>query len=179
MTTSFRSIIEAIGENPSREGLVETPKRVASMYAELFSGINANPDDVLSTDFAENHNEMVVVKDINFFSICEHHFLPFEGKADIGYLPTGKVVGASKLVRLLDIFAKRPQIQERLTNQIADTLNRVLQPSGVAVILEAEHMCMTMRGVHKPGSQIVTSAMRGTLNTDQGVRNEFDVLRGK
>ena len=172
-------IIEAIGEDTSREGLIKTPQRVASMYSELFSGMHTNPDQVLTTDFAENHNEMVVAKDVNFFSICEHHFLPFQGKADIAYVPTGRVVGASKLVRLLEIFAKRPQIQERLTNQIADTLNRVLQPSGVGVVLQAEHMCMTMRGINKPGSQIVTSAMRGNLKTDQFIRNEFELLRGK
>ena len=179
LADSFKTIIEAIGEDTAREGLIKTPQRVASMYSELFSGMHTNPDQVLTTDFAENHNEIVVAKDVNFFSICEHHFLPFQGKADIAYVPTGRVVGASKLVRLLEIFAKRPQIQERLTNQIADTLNRVLQPSGVAVVLQAEHMCMTMRGINKPGSQIVTSAMRGNLKTDQSIRNEFELLRGK
>ena len=162
---SVASIISAIGEDPSREGLAETPRRVAQMYAEFFSGLEEDPSEVLATGFEEAHDEMVVLKDIPFFSICEHHLLPFRGTASIGYIPSGRVVGASKLARALDILARRPQLQERLTRQLADTIFAAVQPDGVAVILSAEHMCMSLRGVKKPGGKIVTSASRGSIST--------------
>ena len=170
------SIIEAIGDEPEREGLEGTPRRVAQMYSEFFSGLEHDPVEVLATGFEEGHREMVVIKGISFYSICEHHLLPFYGNASVGYVPKGRVVGASKLVRSLDILARRPQLQERLTSQIADTLMRALEPDGVAVALEAEHLCMTMRGVKKPGSRMVTSAMRGTFQSQIETRNEFLAL---
>ena len=161
------------GEDADREGLRETPRRVARLYAELFSGLGKDPAVELATTFEEDYHEMVVLKDIQFYSICEHHFLPFFGTADIGYVPRGKVVGASKLARALDVLARRPQIQERLTTQLADVVYSTLEPEGVAVILSAEHMCMTLRGVKKPGSMVVTSASRGTLRTQASVRQDF------
>ena len=170
---AVHEILVAIGENPSREGIKETPRRIAEMYAEVFSGMKEDPRDVLSVGFEEGHHEMVILKDIPFYSMCEHHLLPFYGMAHIGYIPKGRVVGASKLGRVVEILAKRPQLQERLTTQIADTIVEALQPQGVAVVIEAEHMCMTMRGVKKPGSNIVTSAMRGSFRTRAVTRAEF------
>lgn len=166
-------IIEAVGEDPTREGLVETPGRIARMYAELFSGIDQDPSEPLSTSFEEGYSGLVVLKDIPFFSICEHHFLPFYGSADVGYAPNGRVVGASKLARALDILARRPQLQERLTDQLADAISGAIQPKGVAVVVRAEHQCMSLRGVRKPGSRIVTSATRGTLRTQASATQEL------
>jgi len=173
---STSSIIEAIGEDPQREGLVGTPRRMAALYEEFFSGLGQDPGEVLATGFEENHREMVVFKDISFISMCEHHFLPFFGTADIGYIPNGRVVGASKLARALDILARRPQIQERLTTQIADTIVAALSPEGVGVVLSAEHMCMSLRGVKKLGSKIVTIASRGSIKSHEATRREFETL---
>ena len=170
---AVHEILVSIGEDPSREGIRETPRRIAEMYAEVFRGITEDPREVLSVGFEEGHHEMVILKDIPFYSMCEHHLLPFYGMAHIGYIPKGRVVGASKLGRVVEILAKRPQLQERLTTQIADTIVEALQPQGVAVVIEAEHMCMTMRGVKKPGSNIVTSAMRGSFRTRAVTRAEF------
>ena len=158
---AIESILGFIGEDPMREGLRDTPSRVAKLYAELFSGIGQDPALFLNTVFDEDHHEPVVVTDISFFSVCEHHLLPFTGYAHVGYMPTGKVVGASKLIRVVEVLSKRPQIQERLTSQIADTINDNLDTRAVFVFMSAEHMCMTMRGVKKQGSQIVTVAERG------------------
>jgi GTP cyclohydrolase I len=167
------SIIEAIGEDPKREGLIGTPRRIAEMYAEVFSGIYEDPREELRVGFEEGHREMVILKDIAFYSMCEHHFLPFHGLAHVGYIPNGRVVGASKIGRVIEILAKRPQLQERLTTQIANTMVEVLEPKGVAVVIQAEHLCMTMRGVKKPGSNIVTSAMRGLFQKSPLTRSEF------
>jgi GTP cyclohydrolase I len=167
------SIIEAIGEDPKREGLVGTPRRIAEMYAEVFAGIYEDPKEELHVGFEEGHREMVILKDIAFYSMCEHHFLPFYGLAHVGYIPNGRVVGASKIGRVIEILAKRPQLQERLTTQIANTMVEVLEPKGVAVVIQAEHLCMTMRGVKKPGSNIVTSAMRGLFQKSPLTRSEF------
>ncbi len=167
------SIIEAIGEDPKREGLVDTPRRIAEMYAEIFGGIYEDPGEELRVGFEEGHQEMVILKDIPFYSMCEHHFLPFHGLAHVGYIPSGRVVGASKIGRVVEILAKRPQLQERLTTQIANTIVSVLEPKGVAVVIQAEHLCMTMRGVKKPGSNIVTSAMRGLFQKNPVTRSEF------
>ena len=158
---AIESILGLIGEDPVREGLRDTPSRVAKLYAELFSGIRQDPALFLHTVFDEDHHEPVVVKDISFFSVCEHHLLPFIGYAHVGYVPAGKVVGASKLIRVVEVLSKRPQIQERLTSQIADTIEGNLDTRAVFVFMSAEHMCMTMRGVRKQGSQIVTIAERG------------------
>ena len=168
-------IIEAIGENPTREGLQNTPQRVAEMYAELFSGLGRDPKEELVTGFGEGHREMVVVKDIPFYAMCEHHLLPFYGLAHVGYIPNvnGRVVGASKLARVVEIVAHRPQIQERMTTQIAEAIVEALNPDGVAVVIEAEHLCMTMRGIKKPGSNIVTSANRGVFRRKSATRAEF------
>ena len=167
------AIIEAIGEDPNREGLAGTPGRIARMYAEFFSGLGEDAALPLATGFEESHREMVVLRDIPFFSICEHHLLPFVGTADIGYVPKGRVVGASKLARTLEILARRPQMQERITHELADTIQQALEPEGVAVVLSAEHQCMTLRGVEKAGSTLVTSASRGTMRTQSAVRQEF------
>ena len=167
------SIIEAIGEDPTREGLIGTPRRVAEMYCELFSGMSIDPKQELTVGFDEGHHEMVILKDVPFYSLCEHHFLPFFGVAHVGYIPKGRVVGASKLARVVDILAKRPQIQERLTTQIADTILEALNPEGVAVVIQAEHLCMTMRGIKKPGSNILTSATRGLFRRSPLTRSEF------
>jgi GTP cyclohydrolase I len=167
------SIIEAIGEDPTREGMVGTPRRIAEMYAELFMGIGVDPKEELAVGFEEGHHEMVIIKDIPFYSLCEHHLLPFYGMAHIGYIPKGRVVGASKLARVVEILSKRPQIQERLTTQIAETIMEALEPNGVAVVIQAEHMCMTLRGVKKPGSNIITSANRGLFRTNAATRAEF------
>jgi GTP cyclohydrolase I len=170
---AVHDILIAIGEDPSREGIKDTPRRIAEMYAEVFRGMKEDPKEVLSVGFEEGHNEMVILKDIPFYSMCEHHLLPFYGMVHIGYIPKGRVVGASKLGRVVEILAKRPQLQERLTTQIANTIVEAMQPEGVAVVIEAEHMCMTMRGVKKPGSNIVTSAMRGSFRTRAVTRAEF------
>ena len=176
------AIIRAIGENPGREGLLDTPTRVAEMYAELFMGLSRDPKEELSVSFEEGHREMVVVKDIPFYSMCEHHLLPFYGVAHIGYIPNskGRVVGASKLARVVEIVAKRPQIQERMTTQIADAIIDGIEPDGVAVVVQAEHLCMIMRGIKKPGSAIVTSALRGIFRSRTETRSEFfTLLQGK
>jgi GTP cyclohydrolase IA len=170
---AIASIIEAIGEDPGREGLVDTPKRVARMYAELLSGLEQDPVALLQVGFEEGHEEMVVMKDIPFYSLCEHHFLPFHGKVHVGYVPSGRIVGVSKLARVVDSLARRPQLQERLTTEIADTLVTGLEPQGVAVVIEAEHLCMTMRGIRKPGSKVVTSATRGIFRRKAATRAEF------
>ncbi len=172
------SIIEAIGEDPTRQGLVDTPRRVGEMYADIFSGLYQDPEEHLRVGFDEGHQEMVIAKALPFYSMCEHHLLPFYGLAHVGYIPNGRVVGASKLARTVEVIARRPQLQERLTTQIADTIVRVLEPRGVAVILQAEHLCMTMRGIKKPGSSIVTSAMRGLFRRSAATRAEFLALIG-
>jgi GTP cyclohydrolase I len=169
---AFREILLAIGEDPDREGLRRTPGRIARMYAELFAGLRQNPEDHLQATFDEGHHEMVVLRDIPFNSMCEHHFMPFEGKAHIAYIPGGKVLGLSKLARIVDVFSHRPQVQERLTSQVADLLARRLQVKGCAVVLEAVHTCMTCRGVKKSGSVMVTSALRGIMQTSQSTRAE-------
>ena len=170
------SIIEAVGENPSREGLKGTPRRIADMYADIFSGLDKDPRDELTVGFDEGHHEMVILKDIPFYSMCEHHLLPFFGLVHVGYIPKGRIAGASKVARAVDILSKRPQIQERLTTQIAEAMVEALKPNGVGVIIEAEHMCMTMRGVKKPKSKIVTSAMRGLFRENPSTRSEFLAL---
>ncbi len=160
-------MLEGIGEDPSREGLIETPKRIAKMYEEIFSGMNKTPEKYLSKTFKSDGAEMVVEKNIVFYSMCEHHFMPFYGEVHIAYIPDGKVVGLSKLARTVEVFARRPQIQEQMTGQIADALMEYLAPLGAIVMIEAEHLCMTMRGVKKPGSKTVTIARRGEFATDQ------------
>ena len=169
-------IIEAIGEDPNRDGLLDTPRRIAEAYAEIFRGLHRDPLDDLQVRFNEDHREMVVLKDIPFYSLCEHHFLPFYGSAAVAYIPDGSIVGISKLARVVDTLAKRPQVQERLTSQIADTILEALRPQGVAVVLRAEHLCMTMRGVQKPGTEMVTSAVRGRFEESQVTRGEFMAL---
>jgi GTP cyclohydrolase I len=179
---AVKMIIEAIGEDSSREGLVDTPRRVAEMYTELFAGIGRDPKEELKVGFEEGHREMVIVRDIPFYSMCEHHLLPFYGVAHVGYVPNkdGRVVGASKLPRVVELVAKRPQIQERMTSVIADSIMEAIKPDGVAVVVQAEHMCMVMRGIKKPGSALVTSALRGTLRSRTATRNEFFcLLQGK
>ncbi|HAA09126.1 MAG: GTP cyclohydrolase I FolE [Syntrophomonadaceae bacterium] len=174
---AVRMILEAIGENPEREGLLNTPQRVAKMYEEIFSGMGTEPKEFLEVCFSEYHDELVLVKDIPIYSMCEHHLLPFYGKAHVAYIPKGgKVVGISKLVRVAEAYAHRPQLQERLTSQIADCIYDALSPYAVGVVIEAEHMCMTMRGVRKPGSITVTSAVRGLFETRSEVRAELFAL---
>ncbi len=173
---AVRRIIEAIGEDPSREGLIDTPRRIAEMYEELFAGLHQDPREVLSTSFQESHREMVILKNIPFYSLCEHHFLPFHGQAHVGYVPKGRIVGASKIARVVDILARRPQLQERLTGQVADAITEGLSPDGVAVVIEAEHLCMTMRGVQKPGTTLITSAIRGAFRRRAVTRSEFLTL---
>jgi GTP cyclohydrolase I len=174
---AVRMILEAIGENPEREGLLNTPQRVAKMYEEIFSGMGTEPKEFLEVCFSEYHDELVLVKDIPIYSMCEHHLLPFYGKAHVAYIPKGgKVVGISKLVRVAEAYAHRPQLQERLTSQIADCIYDALSPYAVGVVIEAEHMCMTMRGVRKPGSITVTSAVRGLFETSSEVRAELFAL---
>ncbi|MCA9053586.1 MAG: GTP cyclohydrolase I FolE [Planctomycetaceae bacterium] len=169
---AVREILAAVGENPDREGLLETPARVARMYAEMFSGLQAEPARHLQKVFLEEYDEMVLVRDIAFNSVCEHHLLPFIGKAHVGYLPRGRVVGLSKLARIVDEISRRPQVQERMTHQIADLMDSELKPKGVIVVLEAEHSCMTIRGVKKPGALTITSAVRGLFKTNQSSRAE-------
>ncbi|TLS35925.1 GTP cyclohydrolase I FolE [Pseudalkalibacillus caeni] len=170
---AVRMILEAIGEDPDREGLIDTPKRVARMYEEIFQGMNQDPKEHFETIFGEEHEELVLVKDIPFFSTCEHHLVPFFGKAHVAYIPKGgKVTGLSKLARAVEAVSRRPQLQERITSTIADSLVDSLSPYGVMVVLEAEHMCMTMRGVKKPGASTVTSAVRGIFENDAAARAE-------
>ncbi|MGE0571050.1 MAG: GTP cyclohydrolase I FolE [Dehalococcoidia bacterium] len=169
-------IFEAIGEDPSREGLQDTPRRIAKMYSEIFEGLAINASDYLKVGFEVAHDEMVILRNIPFYSMCEHHFLPFHGEAHVGYVPDGRVVGISKLARTVEAFARRPQIQEVLTTQVAEAIMENLQPDGVAVVVEAEHLCMTMRGVQKPGSRMVTSAMRGMFRKSDVTRAEFLAL---
>ena len=170
----MREILSAIGEDPDRDGLQRTPRRVAEMYAEVFGGLHEEPERHLVVTFEADHDEMVMVRDIPMYSQCEHHLVPFIGKAHVAYIPgdDGRITGLSKLARLVDGFARRPQVQERLTTQIADTIDRVLQPKGVLVVIEAEHLCMSMRGVRKPGSLTVTSAVRGLFKTSAATRAE-------
>lgn len=169
-----RLILEGVGEDITREGLLDTPSRVARMYEELLAGMSEDPEHHFEQSFSEQHNEMVLVKDIPIYSLCEHHMLPFFGVAHIGYIPgaDGRVCGLSKLARLADVYAKRLQVQERLTSQIADTLVRMISPQGAIVVIEAEHLCMGMRGVKKPGSTTTTSAVRGVFETRQATRAE-------
>jgi GTP cyclohydrolase I len=171
---AVREILIAIGEDPDRDGLVDTPARVARAYAEQFAGMRQRPEDVLNTVFDANHDEMVLVKDIEVYSMCEHHLVPFHGVAHVGYTPNdkGQITGLSKLARLVDVYARRPQVQERMTAQIADALVDILKPRGVIVVVEAEHLCMTMRGVRKPGAKTVTSAVRGDFREFASTRAE-------
>ncbi len=170
---AVREIIEALGENPDREGLIDTPERVAAFYAEVFDGLHRDPGDVVDAFFGEEHyQEIVMVREIPFYSMCEHHFVPFHGQAHVAYIPKGRVTGLSKLARLVEGYARRPQMQERLTAQVADALTDRLQPLGVMVVVEAEHLCMSMRGVRKPGAVTVTSAVRGTMESQPATRAE-------
>jgi len=168
-----REILKLIGEDVEREGLLETPARVTRMYEEIFGGYEVDPRDVLGVTFDENHEELVIVKDIVYYSQCEHHMAPFFGKAHIGYIPSGKIAGLSKLARLVEAVTRRLQVQERITSQIADIIDEVLKPQGVMVVVEGEHLCMCARGVKKPGSKTVTSAVRGTFRSDAASRAEF------
>lgn len=168
-----KEILKLIGENVEREGLLETPARVTRMYEEIFAGYDVDPRDVLGVTFDEQHEELVIVKDIVYYSQCEHHMAPFFGKAHIGYIPSGKIAGLSKLARLVEAISRRLQVQERITSQIADILDEVLKPNGVMVVVEGEHLCMCARGVKKPGSKTVTSAVRGDFRTSSALRSEF------
>lgn len=170
---AIKEILLAIGEDPTREGLTETPRRIAQAYEFLFSGLSRDPAAAIDASFHEDYAGMVVLKDIQFFSMCEHHLLPFWGMAHVGYIPSGEIVGASKLARVIETLAKRPQLQERLTDDAAATIAKVIKPQGVAVVVEAEHMCIAMRGIQKPGSRMITSAMRGLFLSDPRTRNEF------
>jgi GTP cyclohydrolase I len=179
---AMASMIEAIGENPLREGIKDTPRRVAEMYTELFSGLDADPKAELAVDFGEGYEEMVILRDIPFYSMCEHHLLPFYGVAHVGYVPSrgGRVVGVSKLARVVEICARRPQLQERMTQQIADAIFETLQPAGVAVVIQAEHLCMVMRGIRKPGTTVITSSVRGNFRSKVATRSEFlSLIKGK
>jgi GTP cyclohydrolase I len=171
---AVREILVAIGEDPDRPGLLDTPARVARAYAETFAGLGQDPYEVLATTFDEDHDELVLVKDIAMYSTCEHHLVPFHGVAHVGYIPgaDGKVTGLSKLARLVEVYARRPQVQERMTRQIADALYDVLKPQGVIVVIEAEHLCMAMRGIRKPGATTVTSAVRGIFRDKPATRSE-------
>ncbi len=171
---AVREILEAVGEDPERDGLVRTPERVAAMYEEIFGGLADDPSRHLTVTFEAEHDEMVMVRDIPLFSVCEHHLVPFAGRAHVAYIPgeDGRITGLSKIARLVEGFARRPQVQERLTTQVADALVDVLQPSGVLVMIEAEHLCMSMRGVKKPGALTITSAVRGLFKTNAATRSE-------
>ncbi len=173
---AVREILIAVGEDPDREGLRETPRRVARMYGELFAGLGLDPARHLTTKFAETYDEMVILRDIPFNSVCEHHLMPFEGKAHVAYLPAGRVVGISKLARVVDEYAHRPQVQERLTCDVADVLMSTIEPKGVAVVVEAIHTCLTCRGIKKAGSLMVTSAVRGRCRSDARTRSEVMAL---
>jgi GTP cyclohydrolase I len=174
LAAAVRELLAAVGEDPDRDGLRETPERVARMYAEIFSGLREDPSEHLSATFEADHDELVLVKDIDLYSVCEHHLLPWVGKAHVGYIPGegGRITGLSKLARLVEGYARRPQVQERLTAQVADAIVRVLEPRGVLVVVEAEHLCMSMRGVRKPGTLTVTSAVRGHFLTSAAARAE-------
>lgn len=178
---AVREILIGIGENPDRDGLRETPKRVAKSFAEIFEGLHRTADDVLTTTFSIGHDELVVVKDISVYSTCEHHLVPFHGVAHVGYIPSeeGRITGLSKIARLVDLFARRPQVQERLTTQIADAMVRILNPRGVIVVIECEHMCMSMRGIRKPGATTVTSAVRGQLRDSATRAEAMALISGK
>ncbi len=171
---AIRELLIAVGEDPNRQGLIETPARVVRAYREMFAGLHTDPDEVLGTTFDEQHDEMVLLKDIPMYSTCEHHLVAFHGVAHVGYIPgvDGRVTGLSKLARVVDLYAKRPQVQERLTTQIADALMRKLDPRGTIVVIEAEHLCMAMRGIRKPGAVTTTSAVRGQFKTDKASRAE-------
>jgi len=173
--TAVASIIEAIGEDPNREGLVGTPERVVEMYAELFGGLGKEPTEELKVGFELGHREMVILRDIPFYSMCEHHLLPFYGVVHIGYIPNdeGRIIGISKLARVVEIIAKRPQLQERMTTEIAEAITEGIKPDGVAVVIQAEHLCMIMRGIKKPGSNVITSALRGIFKRKAASRAEF------
>lgn len=177
---AVREILAAIGEDPDREGLIDTPARVARAYEEMFSGLGHSPEELLSTTFDIGHSEMVLVKDIPFYSTCEHHLVPFHGHAHVGYIPgeSGQVTGLSKLARLVDLYAKRPQVQERLTSQVVDALQDFLHPAGAIVVIEGEHMCMSMRGVQKPGARTVTSAVRGQLRDNATRAEAMSLING-
>src|SRR5919107_1869034 len=179
---AVRELLLAVGEDPDRPGLRETPARVARAYAETFAGLWQDPNEILATTFDEDHDELVLVKDIPMYSTCEHHLVPFHGAAHIGYIPgdDGRVTGLSKLARLVEVYARRPQVQERMTSQIADALADVLKPRGVLVVIEAEHLCMAMRGIRKPGSSTVTSAVRGIFRENAATRSEaMSLVRGR
>ena len=171
---AVRELLLAVGEDPDRPGLQDTPQRVARAYSEIFAGLGQDPYEILATTFAEDHDEMVLVKDIPMYSTCEHHLVPFHGVAHVGYIPgeDGRVTGLSKLARLVEVYARRPQVQERMTSQIADALAEVLKPRGALVVIEAEHLCMAMRGIRKPGSTTVTSAVRGIFRDNPATRSE-------
>jgi GTP cyclohydrolase I len=178
---AVREFLLAVGEDPEREGLRETPARVARAYQEIFAGLRQEAKDVLTTTFDLGHEEMVLVKDIEVYSTCEHHLVPFHGVAHVGYIPNvdGRITGLSKLARLVEVYARRPQVQERMTSQIADALADVLKPRGVLVVIEAEHLCMAMRGIRKPGSSTVTSAVRGIFRENSATRSEASLILGK
>jgi len=178
---AIKMILEAIGEDPTREGLVETPKRVGKMYAEMFEGLHEDPRVHLKKCFTEDeHDEMILVRDISIYSMCEHHLLPFYGKAHVAYIPAhGRITGLSKIARVVENIARRPQLQERLTSEVADVIMETLDPKGVVVVVEAEHLCMTIRGIKKPGSQTITSAVRGIFRRNQVSRSEaFSLIKG-
>jgi GTP cyclohydrolase I len=182
ISAAVKALIQAIGEDPEREGLADTPRRVAEMYRELFMGLNVDPTEELQVGYELGHREMIIIKDIPFYSICEHHFLPFYGTVHIGYIPNkeGRVVGISKLARVVEIVAKRPQIQERMATEIADAIVSGLKPNGVAVVIHAEHLCMVMRGIKKPGATVITSALRGSFRRRAASRAEFmSLIQGK
>ncbi|WP_159617314.1 GTP cyclohydrolase I FolE [Arthrobacter zhaoguopingii] len=178
---AVREILVAIGEDPDRDGLVETPRRVARAYAEMFAGLHQDAADVLSTSFELDHQELVVVKDIPFYSTCEHHLVPFHGAAHVGYIPSedGRVTGLSKLARLVEVYARRPQVQERLTTQIVEALMTHLKPKGAIVVIECEHMCMSMRGIRKPGAKTVTSAVRGQIRETATRAEAMSLILGR
>ena len=178
---AVRELLLAIGENPDRDGLRDTPARVARAYAEVFSGLDMAPEDVLSTTFEINHDEMVLVRDIDVYSTCEHHLVPFHGVAHVGYIPAkdGRVTGLSKLARLVDVYARRPQVQERMTSQIADALMERLQPRGAIVVVECEHLCMAMRGIRRPGTRTITSAVRGQLLDPASRAEAMSLIHGR
>jgi GTP cyclohydrolase I len=171
---AIHQVLEAVGEDPGRDGLQRTPYRVARMYEELFSGLHQDPEDVMDVIFESDYDEMIMVRDIPLYSICEHHLLPFIGQAHVAYIPNeqGCITGLSKLARVVDLLAHRPQVQERLTTQIADSIEKVLKPRGVLIVIEAEHLCMTMRGINKPGSRTITSAIRGIFRDNESTRVE-------
>ena len=179
---AVHEILEAVGEDPDRDGLVRTPRRVADMYGEILGGLHEDPDGALEVSFEAGHDEMVMVRDIPLYSLCEHHVIPFVGKAHVAFIPNadGRITGLSKLARLVDIYSRRLQVQENLTTQIADTIQRVLEPRGVLVVIEAEHLCMSMRGVRKPGTTTITSAVHGLFRTDPSTRSEaMQLIHGR